>query len=362
MNDASIRIAQIQKKMIEKGMDALLLAKTVHVQYLSGVPLMDGMVLLTTREVFFLLDGRYDTLGRKVLHHGKVVRFQHDLRSWKKLVHKRRWKKVGYDTNSSTVLFWLKKLRPHTHFVLFPQLVEEIRIIKSAKEINSIWEACSLSSLIYEEVKESIRWDMSEWEIQKLIRKIALEHDVLDFAFDAIVAVGKHTSYPHYILAQQQRTLQPGDVILIDMGVTFQGYKSDMTRMIFVGKPSKVMKKWYTTILDIQEKIIDTIRPGNKISDTVLLYQHLMKKAGLYRFVRHALGHGVGLEIHEAPALTVKNHDCWTPGMVVAIEPGMYHSHQFGIRIEDTVMVGKRGPIVLTSVAKDVASCTIMDG
>jgi Xaa-Pro aminopeptidase len=359
MRDSSIRIAQTRKKMIEKGLDALLLARSVSIRYLTGMDMSDGIFLLTKTTSFLFLDGRYDGLGRRLFHNGKVVRLTKEYRSLQKLVQHMRCKRVGYDAKSSSFISLLKPIKPRTHFSLIKNLVEDLRIIKSKKEIRDIQHACTISDRIYEEIKNSIDLNMSEWELQKLLRKTAWEHDVLDMAFDPIVAFGKNTSYPHYMLAQKDKIVKKGDMVLLDFGMAEGGYKSDMTRMVFMGKPSKAIRKLYTTVLDIQEKVIAGIRPGNKISDTVLLYQHLMKKAGLYRFVRHALGHGVGLEIHEAPALTIKNHDCWTPGMVVAIEPGIYRNNQFGIRIEDTILVGKRGPIYLTKSSKQIEDCTV---
>jgi Xaa-Pro aminopeptidase len=357
---SSTRIHAIQTKMMLKGYDALCIARSVNLRYLTGFDTSDGLLLITTKGVYFFLDGRYDGLGRRCFIDGPVVRLDKEYQSVIKILKQLKIKRLGYDTKSREVIAVLKKYKRNTRFSPIHHFVEELRMIKSKHEIVKIKDACHRADMIFSELKNYIEGHTTEWDVQKFIRQTALQYDVFSLSFDPIVAFGKNSSFPHYMHTNKQRYSAQCSMILLDMGVDVEGYKSDMTRMLFVGKLSRIVRQQYEKLLRIQENVIATIRPGKRIADTVLFYQNEMKKAGFNRFIRHALGHGVGFQIHERPSLTTTSYDIWKTGMVVAIEPAIYFTGKYGMRIEDVILVGKRKPIYLTKSNKSIHSNTLL--
>jgi Xaa-Pro aminopeptidase len=172
------------------------------------------------------------------------------------------------------------------------------------------------------------------------IRKKGLEP-----SFKSIVSSGKHASDIHYI---PRGKITKGFLIL-DFGCKVAGYCSDMTRTLYVGKPSFEEKKMYEDLLDIQRAAVAMVAPGKKCAELDYFARELLGE----RF-KHNLGHGVGLEIHEAPNLSSSSEDILKENMVITVEPGVYKERKYGMRIEDTVLVTKKGPILLTKSRKEL--------
>ena len=170
--------------------------------------------------------------------------------------------------------------------------------------------------------------------------------------FDAIIAAGPMSSRPHY--HPQRRPLQRGDLLLLDMGVQYQGYRSDMTRVVGLGRrPSRRLMQVYEAVLEAEQKAIAAIAPGVACRDVYMIAWETLEKYKMAKYFTHGLGHGVGLDIHEWPRFSRNSDEVLKPGMVVTVEPGVYLPGQGGVRIEDLIVVTRNGHRVISNLPRE---------
>jgi len=243
-----------------------------------------------------------------------------------------------------------EKLKKESKIKFFLQrnLVTNLREIKDEREIILLRKSCQLAFLGYQYAKKVIHPGMSERELAREIEYYLKKKGAERVAFETIVAGGINSSYPHHLTSNF--VFQENDMVLLDLGVTYQGYCSDLTRIIFLGKIPKVIKKVYNTVKKAQEKVLAGIRPGKRVRGVFSFAYQVIEKAGYAKYFLHNLGHGIGIDIHEKPFINSKNREIFKPGMVFTIEPGIYLPQKFGIRIEDVVLVTKKGCEILTNV------------
>lgn len=220
------------------------------------------------------------------------------------------------------------------------------RIVKNKQEIKNIQKACIIVSEVFEKVKKIVVPGMTELDIHfKIEEEFAKRHVVQ--SFKTIVASGPNSASPHHISGN--RKIQKNDIVLIDMGCIYNGYCSDLTRTFFVGKQNKQQKKIWDIVKLAHDKALSNVKPDMKASDIDSFARETIKKEGFGKNFIHTTGHGVGLNIHEAPSIGSKSKDILKESMVITIEPGIYLDKKFGVRIEDTVLVTKKGYKVLTT-------------
>ncbi len=260
--------------------------------------------------------------------------------------------RLGYEENDLTVAEYEKLKRELKGVKLAPTRgrVEELRMIKREDEIENIRLAAKITDECFDFILGKIKPGITEseiaWEIESFFRKRAAE-----IAFSPIVAFGTHTSQPHYsartLLAKLQgESLKNQDIALLDFGACVNGYCSDMTRVVFTGKPTDEWKRAYTTVSEAQSVALENIHHNpDKRS------REFIRKAGFPPYC-HSLGHGVGLAIHEQPRLSYKKEVKLLPSMVVTIEPAIYVEGRYGIRIEDLVLLKKDGVEILSKSPK----------
>ncbi len=273
--------------------------------------------------------------------------------------------RLGFEDDDLKVSEYNTLRKNLRHITLIPtkNRIEKIRMIKRKDEIENIRKAARLTDECFEYIVGKLKTGVIEaeiaWEIEAFIRKNGAE-----LAFSPIVAFGKHSSQPHYQIPQfsLKRShlfrLQKRDIALLDFGARVNGYCSDMTRVVFVGKPKAEWLRAYKTVLQAQEAVLEYLRAqgralnsqrfGKKVDQ---LARAITKEAG-YQTFPHSLGHGVGLAIHEAPRLTYKKNTALKPGMVITIEPGIYIEDQYGIRIEDLVLIKDQDIEIISKTPK----------
>ena len=217
--------------------------------------------------------------------------------------------------------------------------------VKTKKELRQLRHAAKITKSIYKDISKKVKPGRSELEIagdiEENIRKKGFKR-----SFKTIVASGANTAMPH--AKPTARRIKKNDAVMIDFGIVFNGYCSDLTRMITIGRQDPLRSKLYSAVLDAQDFAIKTLRPGIKISGFVAGVHNRMRKKGLGKYIMHSLGHGVGKRIHEAPKLSEKNMGTFKAGMVVTIEPGLYKKGSGGARKEDMIEITKSGARVLT--------------
>jgi Xaa-Pro aminopeptidase len=225
--------------------------------------------------------------------------------------------------------------------------IETLRRVKDAHEIELMRKAGELTSEGMKAAYETIKPGVKEYAVAAEIEHAMRKRGAGALAFETIVASGMHSAFPHG--GCSDRTIQDGDLVVVDIGTTYNYYCSDMTRTLVAGNPSVKQQKIYNIVKDAQEKAFQTIKAGAIIADVDNAARKVIEAAGYGDYFVHRLGHGVGLEVHEPPSLSHLNKDLLVAGNVVTNEPGIYICNYGGVRIEDTVLVQRNGAEKLTT-------------
>jgi Xaa-Pro dipeptidase len=225
-------------------------------------------------------------------------------------------------------------------------IIRNLRLIKDEQEIKLITEACKLAMIGMEIAAETVRPGITEKEVAAEVEYAMRKAGSEGTSFDTIIASGANSAFPHGSCSN--RTIQNGDLVVVDLGATHQFYRSDMTRTFIAGKPTEKQKKIYETVKLAQQKAFESIRPEIAANQVDAVARKVIEDAGFGEFFVHGLGHGVGLEVHEPPVLSPSSKDVLAAGNVVTNEPGIYVPRFGGVRIEDTVVVTENGADKLT--------------
>jgi Xaa-Pro aminopeptidase len=263
------------------------------------------------------------------------------------------WKKLGYEKTDLKVseLENLSKKLP-LKLVGTQNLIEKLREVKSNEEVSVITKAAQITDQVFQKILPKLKAGLREQEVEAKIRTESAKLGASGQSFAPIVAAGKHSSIPHHLTSNYR--LRLGDVVLIDFGAKWSGYCSDMTRTVFLKKPTSKQKEVYDLVLKAQEVAIKGIKPGMTGAQADKFARKIIERAGFGENFLHSLGHGVGIEVHDGLRLVPKNKVVLRPGMVFTIEPGVYLPGKFGVRIEDLVVMKDDGVKVLSKSPKDL--------
>ncbi|MBF0987930.1 MAG: M24 family metallopeptidase [Clostridiales bacterium] len=265
--------------------------------------------------------------------------------------------RVGFEEFDLTYASYSEMIRRYriSDMVETNGMIEKLRMIKDSDEIACIEKACEITDDCFEYLKKFIKIGMTEKEIALEIYNYFIKHGADGLAFDTIVASGTNSSKPHAIPTDKR--IEYGDVIVIDFGAKYNGYCADMTRTIFVGEVSKEAEKLYNFLFEVQAEGTRKLVEGEDTRTIAKSVEYELNQRNCTLI--HALGHGVGIDIHEKPILSVKSSTILKNNMVVTNEPGIYIPEDIGIRIEDTIVINDRIPRILTNSSKHL---TIIDG
>ncbi len=348
----------------DKKLDALLVAFSPNLRYLTGFSGSNGNLLLTEERAILFTDPRYriqaanETTCEVRIAKGTLTA------ALLTAIGRLKPARIGYEPARMTcdVFEALKAKLPMgcslepipkpDNTAAEPGWIEELRAIKTPEEIDKIRRSVETNSQAFEQavsrVKPGIRESDLAAELEYRMRRLGAERT----AFETIVAGGARSAWPH---AQPTAApLKRGDLVIVDMGAMQDGYASDMTRMLLLGAPGAKVKRAYKAVLEAQLAAIDAVRPGIAASKVDRAAREVLKGYGLEKAFVHSTGHGLGLEIHEPPRIGKKGKMKLQAGMAITIEPGVYLEGKFGIRIEDTVVVTERGCEILTPTAKEL--------
>ncbi len=226
-------------------------------------------------------------------------------------------------------------------------LIRDLRMVKDSEEVKLIREACNLAEIGMQVAFETVKPGTTEKRVAAEVEYAMRKKGSDGTSFDTIIASGPSSAYPHGSCSN--RTIRPGDLVVVDLGATYQSYRSDMTRTFAVSKPTEKQMKIYETVKLAQQKAFKALSPYSSAVQVDSAARQVIETAGFGEFFVHNLGHGVGLEVHEAPTLSPDSKDTISAGMVVTDEPGIYMPGYGGVRIEDTVLVTPQGAERLTT-------------
>ncbi|GAA4423296.1 Xaa-Pro peptidase family protein [Bremerella cremea] len=349
------RISKLRRKLKQCGADALLVTNFKNVTYLSGFTGDDSYLLVTAKEVILFSDPRFTVqietecpnLEMDIREPGTSI-----LSRVGKAVARTKIGRLGIESGSMSVQLYQQVRKKLATIEVKPLdgLVEELREIKDKTEIAQIREAVSLAEKAFAVIRAGLRGDKVEKELEAQLTYEIQRNGGRGTSFPPIVGVGERSALPH--VAPTMKRIEEGAFVLIDWGADYQMYKSDLTRVLFYGKVPAKMRKMYEVCLQAQLAAIKAIKPGVAISAVDHAARSIIAEAGWGKQFRHGLGHGIGLDIHEAPRLAGSVDRPLEPGMIVTVEPGIYFPGFGGVRIEDDILVTNDGHEVLTSVPK----------
>lgn len=346
------KITRIYRSMAKADIDGLLLSSPANCSYICGYPSRDSYLLISVAKNVYFTDSRYTAEARKHLKGCAIEPVRGSLfRKIAEVSQDLKIKCLGFEERHLPYAEYRqirKELEDSIGLAPTWGLVEELREIKTPEEIKKIRRACAIAVQAFEFAKKLIRPGIREIEAAAELERFIRYHGAQGASFDLMVASGPNSSFPHYITSR--RRIQSNEPVFLDMGVDYQGYKSDLTRVILLGKMNTLVGNIYRIVLEAQKKAISGIRPGVPISRIDSLARDYIGKKGYGGYFGHALGHGLGLEIHEAPNISAKQVKNLQAGMVFTVEPGIYIPGKFGIRIEDMVLVTRKGSEVLSGV------------
>ena len=344
------------------GADAILITNFTNVTYLTGFTGDDSYLLVGADVEVMLSDPRYtQQLGEECPGLDLAIRRPSAtiISLVESVVKKAHVMRLAVEAASMTLHMHDRIAAALPHVVLIPTsgLVEKQREIKDKEEVDEIREAIRLAEQAFGVIRAALRPEQTEREIA-----FELEHQIRRFGgagcgFPPIVAVGARAALPHAVPTQQQ--VGAGDLLLIDWGATARLYCSDLTRILVTGRISPKLERIYGVVLRAQEQAIASIRPGVLMSEVDAIARGVIAKAGYGKQFGHGLGHGFGLEIHEAPRLAAQQDRPLKAGMVVTVEPGIYFPQWGGVRIEDDILVTRDGHEVLSSLPKELDRCVV---
>jgi Xaa-Pro aminopeptidase len=354
--DRSVSADRAAIPFAELKIDALLISASPNVRYLSGFTGDNGLLLVTPDSQTLFTDPRFTIQASEECTCPVVTVTKTPLdKAALQTIRKRRWKRIGFE--ASRVLYEMHRRLDESRpkgVTLKPigPVVEKLRMIKSDGEIARIRRSVLTNSEAFEKATRSIRLGARESaiaaELEYQMRRLGAEKA----AFETIVAIGPRSALPH--AQPTARKLANDELLLIDMGACQDGYMSDMTRVLFFGRPSRRVRSMYNAVAKAQLAAIDAVRPGVTAAYVDRAARRVLEIEGLGKEFVHSTGHGLGLEIHEGPRLGRRDKTKLEPGMVITIEPGAYIRDYGGIRIEDTVLVTKNGCEVLTPTSKEL--------
>lgn len=360
MERGARRRESLRGRLEALNLDALLVSSETNVAYLTGFT-GDSSTLLVGRDRDVILsDFRYTTQiaqecpGLEAYIRPSTQTMNQAVARWAGELKARR---LGFESAVLSVADFdkLRQALPDLALVSTAEQVEDLRQIKDEAEIAATREAIDYAEQAFLSVREAIRAGMTDKEVADLLEAEMRRRGATASSFPPIVAVGVHSALPH---ARPTETARIGDdhFVLIDWGATGRPYKSDLTRVLVTGKVTPEFERVYGTVLAAQERAIALIRPGAKAHDVDAAARSVIDEAGFGRYFDHGLGHGLGMEIHEAPRLRRGSETILQPGMIVTVEPGIYLPDWGGIRIEDDVLVTSDGCEILTHLPRALDS------
>lgn len=347
------RVEALRSLLRERGLDAVVVTKEVNLFYFSGFRGDDTTLVITPQRLILITDNRYTKQAKQQAPLYELVEQKHGLLlRTAEVLDAVDAKKIGFEGNHLTYLQHqeLAKRLPGREITVSLNL-DDLRQAKDAGEIAKIRKACEIADAAYEDVISFLRPGVTEFQVAAHMENFMRAQGSEGPSFATIVASGLRGALPHG--TPTQKIIEEGDFVTMDYGAIYEGYHSDITRTLCVGKASTRQRETYAHVLEAQELALDLIKPGASGKAVDAAVRQCLAKYGLDAYFDHGLGHSLGLEIHEEPRLSPHSTcEQLVPGMLITDEPGVYFADWGGLRIEDTVLVTEHGAEALTKATK----------
>jgi len=349
--------------MREKGVKALVLSPSMNQLYTTGFDTFPGERLLVSvldegGEIIFIVPKMYEQEVKEKAIFDRIISWDDSQDPGKILEVLCSEKGYAGSTVAVEDTMWfiafdkIYQAFGNARFVKASSIVGELRIHKTADEAEKMRKSSELADKALSKTIPLIRAGMKETEVRDILEAELKVQGLSGPSFETIIGSGPNSALPHYTAGD--RVLQQGDSIVIDFGGLYQGYCSDMTRTIMLGKATEEYREVYETVKEAQKKAVEAVKPGMKASDIDAAARSYITEKGYGAYFIHRTGHGIGMEVHEEPYISDISKSVLEPGMIFSIEPGVYLPGKFGVRIEDLVIVTSTGVEVLNKYTKEL--------
>lgn len=347
------RVVKLRAEMKAANLDAIILFKPQNRRYLSAFTGSAGYVVLTENKNLFITDFRYTEQATEQCQGFEIIKHTKEYTIYD-ILNETGIENIGFEEDFVTVktINEFKKNCNAIEFKPLEGMIEGLRIIKDEAEVEILAKAAAIADDGFKHILNFIKPGMTEREVSLELEFFMKKQGATGLSFESIVASGVRSSLPHGVASN--KVIEDGDFITLDFGAIYDGYGSDMTRTIVVGKANDRQKEIYNTVLKAQEAVLKEIKPGMKGKEVDAIARQIIIDAGYGDNFGHGLGHGVGLEVHEAPTLSPIGETVLEVGMVVTDEPGIYIPEFGGVRIEDLLVITEDGCKILSKSPKEL--------
>jgi len=357
------RLNSIREKLEKENLDGMLLFPSPNQYYTTGFRTFPGERLLLTvipksSDAFFIAPKLYEGQIRSEASIVNIYSWTDEENPYdilKELMEERGIDKGRFavdDTMWSLQLLSIMKVLPNAEFVSLGDIISSMRLKKSNDEVELMKKSGKIADDIFMKVKEYIKPGMSEIEVAAFMEYEMRKMGADGPSFETIIGSGPNSALPHY--SPGERKIGTGEFVVFDFGALYKGYCSDTTRTLCIGEPSEKMVKVHNIVREAQEIGVKTVRPGIKAKEVDLAVRNYIESKGYGKYFTHRTGHGIGLDVHEEPYITAISEKILEPGMAFSIEPGIYIEGEFGVRIEDIVIVTDDGCIRMNNSPKEL--------
>lgn len=350
-----LRVEKLRKKMREENLDAFLVMSPYNLRYLTSFTGTTGLAVITLEKAFLITDFRYIEQAASQVQGFEIIKNTGPIFDEVAiLVQKEGLKVLAFEEATVSCLqYSILEEIIEADLIPISKMIEELREVKDKEEIIFIEKACSIADMAYDYILKMIQPGMSEIEVANQLDFYMRSLGASGVSFETIVASGVRSAMPHGVASK--KLIQQGDLITLDFGCCYEGYVSDMTRTFAIGDPGEQLKEIYQIVREAQLAVIDVAKPGIIGKQLDAVARDYITKQGYGDAFGHATGHGIGLEIHEEPSVSLFcSEKQFVKGNVITDEPGIYLPGVGGVRIEDDLLITEDGNHVLTKSPKEL--------
>ena len=348
------KVQKLRAQFAEHGIDGFLITNEYNRRYMTNFTGTAGVVLISETDAVFITDFRYVEQATRQIEGYEIVQHTQTLiEEVAKQVERLGIQKLGFeqdDLSYATFSSYEKALK--TTLIPVSGAVEKLRLIKCEAEIKILKEAAEIADAAFRHILDFIRPGVREIDVANELEFFMRKQGATSSSFDIIVASGVRSALPHGVATE--KVIEKGEFVTLDFGAYYKGYCSDITRTVAVGEVSDELKRIYDVVLQAQLRGVEHIRAGMTGREADALTRDYISACGFGEYFGHSTGHGLGMEVHEMPALSMRSDTVLQPGMVVTVEPGIYIAGLGGVRIEDDIVITENGNERLTLSPKDL--------
>lgn len=348
------RLEKLRKLMRSENIDGMLITSSSNLRYMTNFTGTAGLAIVSDNHAVFITDFRYTEQAKKQAIQYEVIEYQGNIiDEIAKQVERLKIERLGFEQEHVTFYTYeLYKNKLSCELVPTSNVIEKLRLIKDESEVELIKKAADIADQAFDHILSYIKPGVREREIANELEFYMRKLGATSSSFDIIVASGIRSALPHGVASDKK--IEHGEMVTLDFGAYYEGYCSDLTRTVAVGDPGDKLKEIYSIVLEAQTLGVEKIKPGMSGKEADAITRNYISKHGYGQYFGHSTGHGIGLDIHEGPTLSLRSTQLLEKGMVVTVEPGIYIAGVGGVRIEDDILLTEDGNERLTHSRKDL--------